>query len=47
MARVKVTEPATGVELEVEDDSPQARVWAKSNPAKAPAKRAEAKSDNK
>lgn len=30
MARVKVTEPITGTEVEVEDDSPQARTWGKS-----------------
>lgn len=32
MARVKVTDPHTGVTLTVNDDSPQAKVWGESAP---------------
>lgn len=35
MARVKVTEPVSGVEFEVEDDSPQALAWGGSKGRKA------------
>lgn len=32
MARVKVTDPHTGVTLTVNDDSPQAKIWGESSP---------------
>lgn len=33
MARVKVTDPHTGVTLTVNDDSPQAKIWGESSPS--------------
>lgn len=32
MARVKVTDPHTGVTITVNDDSPQAKAWGESSP---------------
>lgn len=32
MARIKVTDPYTGVTVTVNDDSPQAKAWGESSP---------------
>ena len=44
--RVAVTEPRTGVELSVLADSPQAKLWGKSEPKRPARKAAATKSDD-